>query len=203
MAPPPENEPSSRLPTIYSTGSDRSTAREELAVERARLLFGSYRKTDANDPDTYVAMIAATLASYQEWVILEATHPRTGIQFTDKFKTWPPNPGELKEFCDDLSKRAARYAIYDKLPKPNVAPWQPASLAPRLPPSDRDKRPSLRELAERHADMAWAQRILNGSQTEKEPRKSGFRPLSEIMSECDVTQEQINAIPASPPRKTG
>lgn len=71
-------------------------------------------------------MIAATLLDYDDWVIVEATHPRTGIQFTEKFKSWPPNPGEMKEFCDDMAKRAARYAVYDKLPKPDLIPRLPS-----------------------------------------------------------------------------
>jgi hypothetical protein len=70
--------------------------------------------------------IAAVLAGYDDWVIVEATHPRTGIQATEKFKAWPPNSGELKEFCDDMAKRAARYAVYDKIPKPNFTPRLPS-----------------------------------------------------------------------------
>lgn len=51
--------------------------------------------------------------------MLAATHPRTGIQATENFKAWPPNSGEVKAFCDAMAKEAARYAIYDKLPKPD------------------------------------------------------------------------------------
>jgi hypothetical protein len=70
-------------------------------------------------------MIAATLLAYDDWIIIEATHPRTGIQFTEQFKSWPPNPGEMKAFCDDMAKRSARYAVYDLLPKPDLTPRPP------------------------------------------------------------------------------
>lgn len=73
-----------------------------------------------------MAAIACGLAAYDEWVIVEATHPRTGIQATPNFKAWPPNSGEMKEFCDAMAKKAARYAVYDTLPKPD--------LVPRIPP---------------------------------------------------------------------
>lgn len=56
--------------------------------------------------------IACILEAYDNGVIYEATHPRTGIQATEKFKSWPPNSGELKEFCDALSARNARHAAW-------------------------------------------------------------------------------------------
>lgn len=159
-------------------------AREELAAERARLLLGCYRRADAMDPDTYVLAIATVLAVYDEWVILEATHPRTGIQASEKFKSWPPNSGELKQFCDDMSKRAARYAIYDKLPKPN--------RAPRLPPPARTEandrpRPTLDEIK---AKYPWLFR-------EKQPpptRQNALQRLGEITGRV-ISQAELDAIP--------
>src|SRR5260370_1058576 len=44
----------------------QQTRISEYATERARLLLGCYRTGDANDPATYVAAIAATLARYSE-----------------------------------------------------------------------------------------------------------------------------------------
>jgi hypothetical protein len=44
------------------------------AARRAKLLFGSFRKGEANDPETFVAVIAATLARYPEDVITTVTH---------------------------------------------------------------------------------------------------------------------------------
>lgn len=73
-----------------------------LAAERARLLFGCYRKGDANDPETYTAAIAAILTEYPPEVIRIATDPRTGIARKSK---WMPNPAELAEECDLIAKR--------------------------------------------------------------------------------------------------
>ena len=96
-----------------------------MAGERATLLLGCYRRSDAADPDVYARAIACVLEAYDDWIIREATHPRTGIQATEKFKAWPPNVGELKEFCDVMAE-SAKYAVHDHLPKPN--------LLPRIPP---------------------------------------------------------------------
>jgi hypothetical protein len=70
----------------------------EYAAERARTLFGCYRKGDANDPETYTAAITAILAEYSPEVIQRVTDPRTGIARTNK---WMPNPAEVAEACDE------------------------------------------------------------------------------------------------------
>ena len=59
-------------------------------------MFGCYRKADANDPDTYVAAVAAILAEYDSEIIRIVTDPRQGIARESK---WMPNIAELDEFC--------------------------------------------------------------------------------------------------------
>jgi len=71
--------------------------RLDYAAERARLLFGCYRKGYANDPETYSAAITAILAEYEPEVIKRVTDPRTGIPRQLKFM---PNPAEVAEACD-------------------------------------------------------------------------------------------------------
>lgn len=68
------------------------------------MLFGCYRKGDANDPDTYVAAITAILSEYDPAVIKRVTDPRLGIARKSK---WMPNPAELSEACDE-AKRALK-----------------------------------------------------------------------------------------------
>ena len=50
----------------------------DYAATRARLLFGCYRKGDANDPERYTAAITAIMAEYEPKVIQRVTDPRTG-----------------------------------------------------------------------------------------------------------------------------
>lgn len=92
-------------------------------MERAKVLFGCYRRGDANDPDQYVASIAAVLTLYEPELIREVTDPRTGISTEEKFITYMPNSGELKLYCDSLRDRRARIAHLGSLPRPR----------PRLP----------------------------------------------------------------------
>lgn len=80
------------------------------------MLFGSYRRGDANDPDAYVAAIAAVLSSYPLEVIREVTDPRTGIAATEKFAAFMPNAGELKIHCDGVA------AFRDRLAKARTLP---------------------------------------------------------------------------------
>lgn len=80
------------------------------------MLFGSYRRGDANDPDTYVAAIAAVLSSYSPEVIRESTDPRTGIAATERFAAFMPNAGELKIHCDGVAAFRDRLARARELP---------------------------------------------------------------------------------------
>lgn len=77
-----------------------------IASQRAEILFGSYRKGDANDPDTYCASITAVLATFSEPVVRFVTDPRTGLASTLK---WLPSVAEVKEAC------VSRQAYLDKL----------------------------------------------------------------------------------------
>jgi hypothetical protein len=66
------------------------------AADRARLLLGCYRTGDANDPETYVAAIAAILARYPMWVITSVTHPASGLPSQ---KSWLPTVKEVTDAC--------------------------------------------------------------------------------------------------------
>lgn len=87
----------------------------EYATERARLLLGCYRRGDANDPDTYVAAITATLARYPEDVIRDVTHPAHGLPTKKDFL---PTVREVFLACEELMQprreAAARQARVDK-----------------------------------------------------------------------------------------
>jgi hypothetical protein len=82
------------------------------------VLFGCYRRGDANDPDRYVAAIAAVLTLYDFEIMREVTDPRTGIQTTEKFMTFMPQSGELKHYCDGIAERKYRLEQLAKIPRP-------------------------------------------------------------------------------------
>lgn len=90
---------------------------EAYAAERAALLCGSYRRGDANDPDTYVAAVAAVLSMYDFEIIREATDPRFGISTTEKHRAFMPNSGEIKAFCEALAERTERLKKLAAIPR--------------------------------------------------------------------------------------
>jgi hypothetical protein len=99
----PKVETSFKPLTVSLTKSGLSTPDPtritEYATQRARLLLGCYRKGDANDPDTYVAAITATLARYPEDVIMSVTHPATGLPTQKDFL---PTVREVYLACDSI-----------------------------------------------------------------------------------------------------
>jgi hypothetical protein len=89
---------------------DARKAAAAYSSERARLLFGQFRKGDANDPETYVASIAAMLAEYPADVVKLATDPRSGLAATQDFL---PTVKEIREFCDGVVEHRAEQARRD------------------------------------------------------------------------------------------
>lgn len=83
-----------KLPAL----AEEQAKKNEYAAERARLLLGCYRTGDANDPDTYVAAVSATLARYPDRVIDLVTDPRIGLP---RKKTWLPSVKEVYDACEE------------------------------------------------------------------------------------------------------
>ena len=81
-----------KLPELSKPNKSSSTTSKDLAqdralfaAKRAAILFGCYRRGEANDPETYTMGITAILSEYSEEVILHVTDPRTGIARKIKF----------------------------------------------------------------------------------------------------------------------
>jgi hypothetical protein len=126
------------------------------------VLFGSYRRGDANDPDAYVAAIAAVLSGYETDLIREVTDPRTGICTTEKYMSFMPNAGELKFYCEGVAARRQRMQRLGALPPPDfsrarLAPPQPApgDLATVFVPATDTRYPSLVEWAKTAEPRLW------------------------------------------------
>ncbi|MFL5063419.1 MAG: hypothetical protein ACJ8FU_08450 [Xanthobacteraceae bacterium] len=61
------------------------------------MLLAGQRRGEAEDPDGYVASIAAVLAYYPPSVVQAVTHPVHGLQTR---LDWLPKPAELKRACE-------------------------------------------------------------------------------------------------------
>ncbi len=117
----------------------------EYATERARLLLGCYRRGDANDPDTYVAAITATLARYPEDVIKAVTHPASGLPVQKDFL---PTVREVYLACEEADRpRCERLAREAKTAKNRAE--REASECRNTPEQDAYIRDGFRELSAR------------------------------------------------------
>lgn len=81
--------------------------RQVYAAERARLLFGFYKRGEANDPETFVMGVSAILSDYPMETIRWVTDPRTGMPSnpwkdpkTGYVKTGLPEPFDVKTACE-------------------------------------------------------------------------------------------------------
>ena len=99
------------------------SSHDDYAQARARLLVGSYRITGAHDLHKFVMALGIVLALFDESVIAEATSPATGIASTLQFSLYPPNPAELRRFCDDIVRRNARIKREEVPPGFVAAPY--------------------------------------------------------------------------------
>jgi hypothetical protein len=113
-----------------------------IAVERAKLMFGCYRKGDAADPETYAAAIAAVLANYPLETVLRVTNPVHGLPSRSN---WLPTVKEVREACDEIEQRKQRFAD-------NATRDLEQLEARRLEDEARKRRPTLPELKAKYGE---------------------------------------------------
>ena len=179
---------------------------QNLAIDRAQVLFGSYRRTDANDPEIYLRAIAAVLANYPPDLMREVTDPLTGIQTTERFETWPPNAGELKRYCDEIVCRRARLRYYAELPPVDHSPRHRLPLAEPL--SGRKANvlvprgtPRYQEMADRAqapgadpAEFRWCQGGIKVSQSWWEGERKACRDWEPVTMALQASPELARAL---------
>lgn len=132
------DEPYTTRHTTSSQRSDHSTQnlQAEYAAERAELMFGCYRRGDANNPDTYVAAVAMVLSKFSVEVIKAVTDPYSGLPSKKKENGYSglPDVADVREACDDEAGRIARMDRYRQLPAPDFNRKRLA--APQRAPGD-------------------------------------------------------------------
>jgi hypothetical protein len=157
----PKMESFKRL-TISAEKLPASMARQEAtknyAVERARILLGCYRTGDANDPETYVAAVAAVLSHFPEDVITEVTHPFSGLP---RQKSWLPTVKEVFDACHKAAE-----PIYAREREAKIIA---ETLAARAEEDARQQeRPTISELKEKHGEN-WGLTSLDRPERDPTP----------------------------------
>jgi hypothetical protein len=150
-----------RQKTSPNTSAPSTNQRQAYASERAQVLFACYRRGDANDPDRYVAAIAAVLAVHDFDLIRDVTDPRTGIMTDEKYMSFMPNAGELKVYCDGVAARKERLkklggfkVDFDRMVL-EPPPPEPGDKATIFVPVSNPRYPTLVAWAKTAGDRLW------------------------------------------------
>jgi len=141
---------------------------------RAKILFGCYRTGDANDPETYVAAIAAILARYPEEVMTAVTHPATGLPSK---KGWLPTVKEVADACDD----AVEFSVQHQARLKRIREQMEARAR-----EDRGEKPTLAQLKERFGEnwgLTPAEKIKTPDEKTEENRMALEREQARVRAE--------------------
>lgn len=113
-----------KLPSASTNGQNSENLHSgqdpEFLTSRARMLFGCYRRGEANDPEIYCAAIAAILGEYSREIIDYATDPRTGLPSKGDFL---PTVAEVRSFCEARAahiERMQKYSQRKTVPRPQL-----------------------------------------------------------------------------------
>lgn len=156
--------------------SPSESARDQLASERTAIMFGCYRRGEANDPDVYTASVAAVLAEYPAEVIHYVTDPRTGLPSKCDFL---PTVKEVRDACENEMKPARDAMAREVRMRRLIADRGEDEL-------DRSNRPSYEQIREKFAAVG----IHIGGK-----RAAPSEPVEKAMERLGVTKEQWDAIP--------
>ena len=190
------------------------------AAERAKVLFGSYRRGDANDPDRYVAAIAKVLSSYETSLIHEVTDPETGISATEKFMSFMPNAGELKVYCDAIAARRDRIQRLGSLPKVDFTrarlaapPRQPGDLATVFVPADNVRYPQFVEWSKTADPRQWKFGVSSDNRNGiwvsydiwdlRQIAARKVKPSAELPQRLSLSEEALRAMAAVDAERNG
>lgn len=165
--------------------------RDQFAAERARLLFGSYRRGDANDPAAYLATIAAVLSEYPEETIRYVTDPRTGIASNPKRdprtgRAWTglPDPGDIRWACEahyGPTKRAIEREAQE-----------------RRTIEERNRVNSEREKPTKTYEQMVADCRARGLMIGPRDPKKHQVDINTLLKETGVSREEFDALPNAP-----
>lgn len=168
-------QPTNLLKTLQA-----SENRQAFALERARLLFGQFRRGEANDPATFAASVAAVLSRYPDDVIIAATDPRTGLALRSD---WLPTVREVGAICEEFMT-SIRAAEHRERAMAETLRWRQNTPA---------QKPTIQELREKYGDN-WG---LSSSPQSAKPLPDPWEDMKRLAASAGVSMEVVNAFPAS------
>jgi hypothetical protein len=145
---------------------------------RAKILLGCYRTGDANDPETYVAAIAAILARYPEDVMTSVTHPATGLPSK---KGWLPTVKEVVDACNDIVEFSVQHEARLKRIKEQL------EMRER---EDRGEKPTLEQLKAKYGEN-WGLPAPGNIKTPEEKAEENAAALEREQGRVRAEYEQL------------
>ncbi|MGF6434339.1 hypothetical protein ABIE91_009559 [Bradyrhizobium elkanii] len=170
-----------RLTTSSNALSEASAEHHRkvvLASERAKLMLDCYRTGGANNPETFVTAVAATLARYPDEVIYAVTDPTTGIPVQI---TWMPSIKEVNDACAKAHEPIVQNEIRLKRIREQM------EMRERM---DRGEKPTLDQLKEKYGEN-WGLERLKSTKTAEEKREESRIALER--SQARIRAEYIEA----------
>ena len=168
-----------------TASSTASTDAMKLAMYHAKLILGSYRADQANDPEIYVTAISHLLSRYPKDIGARLTDPKDGV--AGKYK-WLPSVSEVREEAEALieAESAHRYRRQEMRKQFELRAEQETL--------DKSESPEYRKKV--------VERIKN------EMREHGFKFAGDevkhretpetVRKRLNISQEQWDAIPNAP-----
>jgi hypothetical protein len=129
-----------------------------LAAQRTKLMLDCYRTGAANNPETFVTAIAATLARYPDEVIYRVTDPRSGIQSRI---AWMPSIKEVRDECERAMEPIQQRMEQEKRIAEQLAERERLEQL-------RASRPSLDDMKSKYGDT-WGIGVQTAKQKAAEP----------------------------------
>jgi hypothetical protein len=130
----------------------------EIASMMATRLFGFYRASDANDPETFIAGAAATLANYPEAIVMKVCDPLRGLPSTSVFL---PALAEIRQACE------REMIWHDAVERRERERRHTAEVLAPAPKPTAESRARVRQMADE---------LLAELRAKGEPPKIDFRP---------------------------
>jgi hypothetical protein len=144
--------------SALTSSSPSANCDPRIAARLAAKLFGCYRASDANDPETFLAAATAMLAQYPEAAVAKVCDPVRGLPSTSKFL---PSITEIREACE--REMVWHYAVE----KRERERRHTAEVLAPSPPATAESRQRVRALANQ---------VLAELSVGDAPQSIGFRP---------------------------
>lgn len=119
---------------------DTALCPRETAAQAARFVFGSFRKSDAADPETFAIGVERVFCAFATGIVMRAADPLEGLASRHRYL---PSIEEILSFCKEVQReRDLLRALMERMLKTN-AERRNAREQPRISEEEMARRRAL------------------------------------------------------------